>query len=150
MNAPSLPTLLVLLLTALVPACALGPQAKPEADAQARLFQPVPDKAVIYLLREYGDIYTVEVKVSMDGKDVGSTWPGTYYRWVVEPGEHTITSYTQPPAILALKTEPGGIYYVWQDINVGRLREQTRLYQVDKTTARLVLNQAYLLESKPE
>ena len=151
MNPRTLPTLLILALAILLlPACTLGPRAPAEKDAEARLFRPVPDKSVIYLLREYGDIYTLEVKVGLDGEDVGSTWPGTYHRWEVEPGEHTIVSYTGPPATLALQAEPGGIYYVWQDINVGRLREQSGLYQVDKTTARLVLDQAYLVENKKE
>jgi len=92
MNPRTLPTLLILALATLLPACALGPRAPAEKDAEARLFRPVSDKAVIYLLREYGDIYTLEVKVGLDGKDVGSTWPGTYHRWEIEPGEHTITA----------------------------------------------------------
>jgi len=141
-------TTLLLVLCTLLPACALGPHAPAEEDAAARLFRPVADKAVIYLLREYGDIYIAEVKLSLDGKEAGATWPGTYLRWVVDPGEHTIISYTQPPATLALKTERSGIYYVWQDINVGRLRPSSGLYQVDETTARLVLDQAHLLETK--
>ena len=48
---------------------------------------------------------------------MGTTSPNTFYRWEVPPGQHVIVSYTQPPAVLRLKTEPGGVYYVWQDIN---------------------------------
>ena len=50
MKRTVLPALLVMLLTA----CALGPAAKPEDDAKARLLQPVSDKAVIYLIRDRG------------------------------------------------------------------------------------------------
>lgn len=133
----------------LLTGCALGPQAPVEADAKARLFQPVPDKAVVYLLRDHGDIFVQEVTVSVDGKDMGSTWPGSYFRWELEPGTHVLVSQTAPPAVLKLRTDPGGVYYVWQDINVGFLRKHTALRVVDATTARWTLDSAYLLKSNP-
>ena len=143
-----IPLLVVICLAALA-GCAKGNLATPGQDAQARLLEPVPDKAVIYLLRDLGDIYISEVKVGMDGKLVGTTTHNTFYRWEVPPGVHTIVSYTTPPAVLTLKTEPGGVYYVWQDINVGLLREPSRLEVVDATTARMTMDQARLLSNTP-
>ncbi len=144
MKRTVLPVLLVMLLTA----CALGPAAKPEDDAKARLLQPVPDKAVIYLIRDRGDLYTANVKLTVDGKDMGESWPGTYFRWELPPGKHTIISYTQPPAALTIDTAPGGVYHVWQDINVGRHREHSQLRIVDVTTTQQTLGSAYLLQNK--
>ncbi len=141
--------LLALCLAAAAAGCAKEPLATPEQDAQARLLRSVPDKAVIYLLRDRGDLYITEVQVGLDGQIVGTPRPNTFYRWEVPPGQHVIVSFTQPPAVLRLKTEPGGIYYVWQDINVGRLREPSRLQVVDPVTARLTMDQASLLENKP-
>ncbi len=89
------------------------------------------------------------MQVGLDEQIVGTTTPNTFYRWEVPPGQHVIVSFTQPPAVLRLKTEPGGIYYVWQDINVGLLREPSRLQVVDPVTARFTMDQASLLENKP-
>jgi hypothetical protein len=144
MTRTAFPALLVLLLAA----CALGPAAKPEDDAKARLLQPVPDKAVIYLIRDRGDLYTANVKLTVDGKDMGESWPGTYFRWELPPGEHTIISYTYPPAALTIDTAPGGIYHVWQDINPGHQREHSQLRIVDVTTTQQNLGSLYLLQNK--
>jgi hypothetical protein len=116
-----------------------------EQTAQARLFEPVPDQSVIYLLRDFGDIWTGHVQVLLNGREMGSTAPDTYFRWQVAPGEHLIVSATTPPAVLKLKTAPGGVYFVWQDINPGLLRTRSDLRQVDSTTARLVMGDAVLL-----
>ena len=142
------PVLVAVCLAAVSAGCAKD-LATPGQDAQARLLRSVPDKAVIYLLRDRGYLYITDVNVGFDGQLKGTTWPNTFYRWEVPPGEHEIVSYTQPPAILSLKTVPGGVYYVWQDINNGILREPSRLVVVDAITARLTLDQARLLENKP-
>jgi hypothetical protein len=132
----------------LLAACATGPRATPQADADARLYRAAPDKAVVYLIRDYGYVFATGVKVTVDGKDMGETYPGSYFRWELPPGEHVIVSLTEPPATLSLNTAPGGIYYVWQDIHVGFLRAHSELRVVDQTTTRAVLDTAYLLKSK--
>jgi hypothetical protein len=125
------------------------PQAGLQAEIVARLFKPVPGKAVIYLLRDRGDVWTLDVPVRLDGRPMGATAPLTYFRWEVEPGKHVLVSDTVPPAVLEVATEPGGVYYVWQDINAGIIRAPSRLSQVDYTTARATVETAVLLESRP-
>jgi len=141
--------LLALSFAALATGCKHGNLASPEQDAQARLLHSVPEKAVIYLLRDRGDIYITDVEVGLDDQVMGKTWPNTFYRWEVPPGKHMIASFTTPPAVLTLNTEAGGVYYVWQDINFGRLREPSRLEITDAVTARLTLTQARLLQNEP-
>jgi hypothetical protein len=141
--------LLALCFAAIAAGCKHGNLASPEQDAQARLLRSTPEKATIYLLRDLGDIYITDVEVGLDDHILGKTWPNTFYRWEVPPGQHVIVSFTTPPAVLTLNTEGGGVYYVWQDINFGRLREPSRLEIVDAVTARLTLNQARLLENQP-
>jgi hypothetical protein len=119
-----------------------------EQEAQARLLQPAPDRSVIYVLRDFGDIWTGYVKVLLNGREMGVTAPNTYFRWEVAAGEHLIVSATTPPAVLKLKTDPGGVYFVWQDINPGLLRPHSSLRQVDATTARSVTANAVLLASQ--
>jgi len=138
----------ILLLACAVSAQAADPSAGTAAETQARLFQPVPDKAVIYLLRDRGDLFRFEIRVLLDGRDMGSTSPNSYFRWEVPPGNHVIVSDTDPPAVLELSTQPGGLYYVWQDINVGRLRAESRLEQVNAYTAKQTMDSAVLLTGK--
>ena len=153
MKTPTLLAGAVLLL-----GCALGAQAADTAtqsppagvaaEAQARLLQPVPDKAVIYVLRDRGDILRFEIRVLLDGRDMGATSPNSYFRWEVPPGRHVIVSDTDPPAVLELTTQPGGLYYVWQDINVGFLRAESRLEQVNLYTAKQTMESAVLLSGE--
>jgi len=136
-----------LVLASLSMAATASEDASLEADAAARLFQPVQGKAVIYLIRDFGDIWVGDVKMTLDGRDMGVTNRNTYMRWEIAPGEHTLISYTSPPAALMLRTEPGGMYYVWQDINQGFLRSPSALRVVDQTTTRSTLTTARLLKS---
>jgi hypothetical protein len=122
--------------------------ADPLADANARLFKPVPGKAVIYLMRDRGTVWKREVPVYLDGREVGSSVPQSYFRWEVEPGTHVLISETSPPAVLEVSTQPGGVYYVWQDLNPGFLRGPSELRQVDETTARATLYSAVMLQSQ--
>lgn len=118
------------------------------AEATARLFKAVPGKAVIYLVRDRGDLWTWSVDVYLDGQNMGATGPLSYFRWEVDPGRHVLVSDTLPPALLEFTTEPGGLYYVWQDINTGQLRAPSELRMVDQTTARSVMATAVLLQNK--
>jgi len=138
---------LALLLSAALGACAQSGTAPLASETQARLYQPVPEKALIYLLRDRGDVWQFGVKVQLDGKAMGETEPMTYFRWEVAPGRHVIVSETVPPAVLELDTEPGGLYYVWQDINSGELRAASRLERVDIYTAKLTMDSAVLLKN---
>jgi hypothetical protein len=134
---------------ALLAGCAAYPPSPaPDADAQARLFKPVADKAVVYILRDRGDLFIREVRVALDGRDVGATLPNTYMRLELDPGKHEIVSFTDPPASLEINTQPGGLYYVWQDITPERVREHSALRVVDHTTARLTLTTATIVQPK--
>lgn len=149
MTRRTLSFLLALCFAALAAGCKHGNLASPEQDAQARLLRSSPEKAVIYLLRDRGAYYVTDVQVGLDDQIMGTTWPNTFYRWEVPPGKHVIVSFTTPPAVLKLTTEAGGVYYVWQDINFGKLREPSRLEIVDAITARLTLDQSRLLPNQP-
>jgi hypothetical protein len=144
--------LCILLLSATGALRAAGPEtveAGLQAEAMARLFKPVPGKAVIYLVRDRGDVWTQDVVMYLDGREMGASEPMSYFRWEVEPGAHVIAADTIPPAVLEVSTEPGGLYYVWQDINPGHLRAPTALRLVDQTTARTTIATSVLLQSRP-
>jgi hypothetical protein len=125
-----------------------APAAPLADDVKARLLQPVPGKAVVFVLRSFDDFWAWHVAVRLDARDMGRTTSNTYLRWELEPGRHTIVSETTPPAVLQLDTVPGGIYFIWQDVNPGFLRPQSRLQPVDRTTAQLVLTSATATQQK--
>jgi hypothetical protein len=58
-------------------------------DVAAKQFQPLPDKAVIYIVRPLVD-GNVSGPLSIPGGAI-STHPGTYFRWEGPPGTHRIT-----------------------------------------------------------
>ncbi len=72
--------------------CASVPMAPTEQDAEAKQFTVLQGKSNIYLYRNESFGGGVAVPVTLDGKNVGSTGPYTYFKWVVEPGKHVVVS----------------------------------------------------------
>ncbi len=83
-------------------------------DLQAKRFEPVPGKAVIYLVRNNPDISGVAATLKLDDVIMGSTYPGTYFRWEVAPGRHRIGGFGPDNGEITLATEAGKIYFVQQ------------------------------------
>ena len=132
---------------ALLAGCAT-PLAKPPADTLAKLMQPVPDRAVIYVFRNEPESAPWGIRVTLDGKEMGKSGANTYFRWTVNPGEHIILSYTENVAGIVINTEPGRIYYVWQETKMGFFQPRSELTRMDRVTAEIALRSCYLLENK--
>jgi hypothetical protein len=148
MNVKTFLSCLSMTFAVLLVGCAGAPLAKPEADVLAKLMKPVPDKAVIYVFRSQPVSAPWQIKVTLDGKDMGKTGADTYFRWPVEPGEHMIISYTENADGLVINAEPGRIYYVWQDIDMGFFQPRSKLRLVDRATAEIELRNSYLLDGR--
>ena len=88
-------------------------------DLEAKRFEPAPGKAVIYLVRDMPDISREAASVMIDDNLMGSTYPGTYFRWVVDPGRHVIRGYAGDAGATALDVAPGGVYFVQQSFTRG-------------------------------
>jgi hypothetical protein len=114
-------------------------------DIQAKQFQPVADKAVIYIVRTPVD-GQVAAALSIPGGMI-STHPGTYYRLEVAPGRHRIEGAGATTAAVTLQAEAGRIYFVEQTATGGpRDGIQTMsLHRVDETRGRRLVNDATLL-----
>jgi hypothetical protein len=137
--------LFVMVVTAALAGCAsLAP---PNADTLAKLMQPVPEKAVIFLVRNEPASAPWRIKVTMDGRDMGSTSANTYFRWVVEPGRHIVISEAQNDSGVVIDAQAGQIYYLWQDVSTGFFRPRSDLRFVDRSTAEIALRSCYLLQS---
>jgi hypothetical protein len=86
-------------------------------DLEARKFEVVPDKAVIYMVRDSLDFSNVEAPIYIGKKLLLTTYPGTYYRWVVPAGKHTIVGYGQDSGTITVQVEQGRIYFVQQRVS---------------------------------
>ena len=88
-------------------------------DLEAKRFEPAPGKAVIYLVRDLPDISREAASVMLDDNMMGSTYPGTFFRWVVAPGRHQIRGFAGDAGSITLDFAPGAIYYVQQSFTRG-------------------------------
>jgi hypothetical protein len=93
-------------------ACAQLPPT-PE-DIAAKRFEPVSGQSVIYLVRPAPDASYDAATLWLDDQMVGSTYAGTYFRWVVPPGRHRIAGYAGDSGNIVLDTAPGRVYFVYQ------------------------------------
>lgn len=89
------------------------------ADLEAKRFEPVPGKAVIYVVRDYPDISREAATVMLDDNMMGSTYPGTYFRWVVEPGRHQIRGFAGDAGSMTLDVAPDRMYFIQQSYSRG-------------------------------
>jgi uncharacterized protein DUF2846 len=99
----------VLSIALLLAGCAQLPQT--QADIQAKRFESVSDKSVIYVVRTPMDSWESS-GVALDNNAQISTHRGTYYRWEVAPGTHRISGTGFGTAAVTLSTAPGKIYFV--------------------------------------
>ncbi len=145
MNTVHLRLMVIALLALLVSGCASVPMASPEEDRVAKQFRPTPGKATIYLYRNEIFGGAIAMQVMLDGRPMGQTGPETYFRWVVEPGRHTISVAAENVAELSIDTRPGGIYFVWQEIKMGLFMARTRLELVDPQRGMAGVNESSLI-----
>ncbi len=102
----------LLLLTLIgVAGCTLLPPLP--GDAQAKRFESIPDRAVIYVARHIHDKHHV-APLQLDGELIGSTYRGTYLRIIVPAGEHRIAGYAGDSGLIRIATEPGKLYFINQ------------------------------------
>ena len=122
-------------------------QVPPSAeDAQAKGFDAVPGKSVIYIVRgitgpALGDTLYLGERLQI------TTWAGTYYRWEAAPGEQMITGFGPTSAMITVKAEPGKVYFVYHKV-IGTERDGVQnvfLQRLDDDTGRAMVGRAQLL-----
>lgn len=129
--------LLLLVLTACAP---LPPSPQ---DIEAKRFEAVPGQSVIYLVRPWPDASSQAATLWLNDRVMGSTYPGTYFRWVVPPGRHRIAGYAQDAGNITLDVAPGRMYFVYQ--TVGRplgLTGQSYFQLLDEQNGRAAVLQS--------
>jgi hypothetical protein len=101
-----------LLLVVLALAGCIAPLPPSPQEIEAKRFEAVAGKAVIYLVRADPDISRDPGTVALDDNMMGSTYPGTFFRWVVEPGRHQIRGFAGDSGGIVIDVFPDRVYYV--------------------------------------
>jgi hypothetical protein len=134
---------LAVLIAFLLAACAPLPPSP--QDLAAKRFEPVPGQSVIYLVRPYPDASSEAATLWLDDQVMGSTFPGTYFRWVVPPGRHRIAGFASDSGSIVLDTAPGRLYFVYQSF--GRplgFSGQSYFQSIDEHQGRWMIMQSRL------
>lgn len=102
-----------LVLLPVVLTCAACAQLPPSAaDLQAKKFEALPDRAVIYIVRNDPDFSRDPATLVLGDGPTVTTYPGTYFRWEVAPGAHRIAGFAADAGATTIKVEAGRIYFV--------------------------------------
>lgn len=99
-------------------------------DIQARKFEAVPGMAVIYLVRDYPDFTEMQATVYLGDKVTLKTYPGTYYRWEVAPGEHQIRGAAFDTGSIRVEALPDRIYFVRQIVTASPFLRASSFFSV--------------------
>ena len=137
----------ILIPVLLLAACAqLPPSAE---DIQAKKFEAVPGKSVIYVARQAVDSDAGR-SLLLDERASITTFRGTYYRWEVEPGTHRITGFGAGGSEnVTLSTAPGKIYFLQHTVMTHLSNSSpilSTLREVDDQTGRNLVSRATLLK----
>jgi hypothetical protein len=135
---------LLLVLVLAIAGCAQLPPSPQEIEAKR--FEPPPaDKSVIYLVRDDPDFTDIGASVMLDDQLMGTTYPGTFFRWIVEPGPHQIRGFAGDAGSYSIVTGPGGMYFVQQRVVRFFLpMAQSQFYLVPEPHGRAVVMRSVL------
>lgn len=114
-------------------------------DIDAKKFEPVADKAVIYVVRPLVDTH-FHGQLSFPGGTI-TTQQGTYFRWEAPPGVHRIEGAGASTASVTLKAEAGKVYFIEQTV-YGAMRGGLlfmALRQIEAERGRRMVSAATLL-----
>src|SRR2546430_16889881 len=74
----------------LLAGCTSTPQASREHDAEAKAFQTHPSASTVYVYRSPFNYYDYDSVLYINGRLVGRTLPGAYFRIDTVPGRHVL------------------------------------------------------------
>ena len=115
-------------------------------DIQAKRFEPVADKAVVYIVRDHVGM-DLDHMLRLGDSEIISTYTGRYYRWEVAPGTHRIAGMMESTASLTLHVEAGKIYYVRHGVigsDASEGVQWTYLQRVDERAGRAIIARGVL------
>lgn len=115
------------------------------ADIEAKKFEVLPDRAVIYIARNDPDFSRDGATLLLDDTVTITTYPGTYYRWEVAAGAHRIEGFAADAGRMTINVEAGKIYFVQQSYVTGLFTPRSSFYQVPATRGRAMVMRGELV-----
>lgn len=118
-------------------------------DIEAKKFESIPGKAAIYIVRDAASV-EIGAPLWLDQGAQTTLYAGTYYRWVVNPGSHTIEAIGMSTASIKIQAEAGKIYFARYMVE-GSFRDgviASRLELVDNQAGRARVMQAVLVQTQ--
>ena len=112
-------TAIALAIGLVVTACTSTPQASPEQDAAAKAFVTHPNGSTIYVYRSPFNYYEADSVLYINGRLLGSTLPGAYFRIDAVPARHVLHGTGIDIGKITLDTRPGEIYFVSLEVIAG-------------------------------
>jgi hypothetical protein len=100
----------------LIAGCTSTPEAPPERDALAKQFVTHPNASTIYVYRSEFNRFDFDSVLYLNGRLLGSTVPGTYFRVDTVPGLNILHGSGIDVGEMALDTRPGELYFVSVDV----------------------------------
>ena len=96
--------------------CTSTPEAPADRDAVAKEFNTHPGASTIYVYRSQFNNLDFDSVLYLNGRLIGSTVPGTYFRLDAAPGHNALHGTGIDLGQIALDTRPGQLYFVSVDI----------------------------------
>ena len=103
-------SVLALGVCALLCAC-LPPRQPSPQELQAKRFDAVADKAVVYLFRDALDFSRAPTSVMLDGNPVGTSFEATFFRFELAPGRHRLAGLAGDAGRLEFSVGAGRLYF---------------------------------------
>jgi len=126
----------VLATVALFSGCASVPLASSATDSKSKEFQPLPDRASVYIYRNENFGAAISMTVSLNKLTLGQTAAETYFHVNVPPGRYTVESISENVSSVTLNLDAGKNYFVWQEVKMGMWSGRSALQQVDDAKGR--------------
>ena len=92
--------------------CTSTPQASRERDAEAKEFHTHPNAGTVYVYRSEHDRLQDLSVLYIDGRLIGETLPGAYFRVDTMPGRHVLHGVGIDTGRMTLETRTGELYFV--------------------------------------
>jgi hypothetical protein len=96
--------------------CTSTPQAPAEKDALAKEFVTHPSASTIYVYRSPFNQFDFDSVLYLNGRLMGTTVPGTYFRIDATPGHNVLHGTGVDLGKIALDTRAGELYFVSLDV----------------------------------
>jgi hypothetical protein len=96
--------------------CTSTPQAPPDRDAYAKEFVTHPGASTIYVYRSPFNHFDFDSVLYLNGRLMGTTVPGTYFRIDTVPGHNVLHGTGNDLGRMELDTRAGELYFVSLDV----------------------------------